>query len=49
VAKHWASIVFPVLVDLSLGNLHYRRTTPIWGAAYVGGLRRTADELLAPE
>lgn len=46
--KHWAGIVFPVLVDLSLGRLHYRETTPMWGAFYLRGMRRKADRLLAP-
>ena len=48
VPKHWAAIVFPVLVDLSVAELHYRQTTPVWGAAYARSLRETADSFLAP-
>lgn len=46
--KHWASVEFPVVVDCSSGELLFYRSTPMWGAAYYGGIRRQVQELFAP-
>lgn len=46
--KHWSMIVFPAIYDRSNGVLHVYEQTPMWGAAYWRGLRRSAQEKLAP-
>ncbi|MBI5928919.1 MAG: hypothetical protein HY862_06400 [Chloroflexi bacterium] len=42
--SHWGSYEFPVVVELSTQKLHYRKSTPIWGAAYYGAIRKQADQ-----
>jgi hypothetical protein len=47
--KHWASIEFPVLVDLSSQSICHYASTPAWGAFYYEGLRNEARRLFWPE
>ena len=43
---HWAANEMRVVFDLATGNLFYFQNTPIWGAAYYGGLRREIERNL---
>lgn len=44
--KRWKAFDFRVLVSGDDGKLHYCRKTPIWGAAYYGGLSDYVDRML---
>jgi hypothetical protein len=46
--KHWAANELPVVVDLSSNTLHYFQRTPMWGAAYYRGFRKTIERYLSP-
>jgi hypothetical protein len=46
--KRWSIIEFPVVVDVSSGELAFYEKTPAWGAAYFRTTRREARDLLAP-
>jgi hypothetical protein len=46
--KHWASAEIPAAVDLSSGTLLKFERTPMWGAAYYRGFRKTIERFLAP-
>jgi hypothetical protein len=46
--KRWSILEFPVVVDLSSGDLVLFEKTPLWGAAYYRTTRREARVLLAP-
>lgn len=43
--KHWAALEFPLLHETKTGRTTCFEGTPIWGAAYYAGLRRTAREI----
>lgn len=45
--KHWSSAEFPIVLDISSGKLYYFQGTPAWGAAYYGGFRQLASELVS--
>ncbi len=42
--SHWGSYEFPVVMELSTQKLHFRKSTPIWGAAYYGMIRKQATQ-----
>lgn len=44
--KHWVAFEFPVLASLQDQKLYYCTRTSIYGAAYYGGFRRFANEML---
>ena len=44
--KHWAAISMPVVYDRADATLHYLERTPVWGAAYYSGMRKTIAEAL---
>ena len=44
--KHWSAAEVPVVYDLTSGALHYFEKTPMWGAAYYNGFRRTIQQML---
>jgi hypothetical protein len=44
--RHWASGEIPVVYDLTQRKLVYFEKTPIWGAAYYRGFRKTIRRLL---
>ncbi|MET0752652.1 MAG: hypothetical protein ABWZ66_04740 [Pyrinomonadaceae bacterium] len=46
--KHWAANEMPVVYSRSQRMLHYFQGTPLWGAAYFNGYRRTILEFLQP-
>jgi hypothetical protein len=46
--RHWAASEIPVVAELNTGKLHYFEKTPLWGAAYYRGFRRTIRQLLGP-
>jgi len=46
--KHFAANEIPVIVDLGTGTLHSFEKTPLWGAAYYRGFRKTIATLLPP-
>lgn len=45
--KHWASGEIPVVFDAKSGTLHSFEKTPVWGAAYYAGFRKTIERYLA--
>ncbi len=45
--RHWGSAEVPVVYDLNSGTLHYFEKTPIWGAAYYAGIRKTIEQMLS--
>jgi hypothetical protein len=47
-AKHFSANEIPVIVDLGTGTLHFFEKTPLWGAAYYRGFRKTIATLLPP-
>jgi hypothetical protein len=47
-AKHWAANEIPVAVDLDRKEVLYFEKTPLWGAAYYRGFRKTIRSLLVP-
>jgi hypothetical protein len=47
--RHWASMEFPVLVELDAKQLRYFGGTPVWGAAYYRGLRTQTKDLFGPK
>jgi hypothetical protein len=44
--RHWASGEIPIVYDETEGKLSYFEKTPIWGAAYYRGFRKTIRQLL---
>ncbi len=44
--KHWASAEIPVVFDASQNRLFYFEKTPLWGAAYYAGFRKTIQRML---
>jgi hypothetical protein len=44
--KHYAGSELRVLADVGARQLHYLRKTPLWGAAYYRGHRKTIAETL---
>ena len=46
--KHVSALEIPVIVELEPRRIHYFEKTPLWGAAYWRGLRKTIQELLPP-
>ena len=44
--RHWASAEIPVVYETGSSTLHYFEKTPLWGAAYHAGFRKTIQELL---
>lgn len=46
--KHMSALEIPVVVELEPRRLQYFEKTPLWGAAYWRGLRKTIQQLLAP-
>jgi hypothetical protein len=46
--KHNASAEIPVVYDLKSNTLYYIEKTPLWGAVYYAGFRKTIQKLLAP-
>ena len=46
--RHFAAFEFPAIVSLSEGRVYHCTRTPLWGAAYYGGFRRFAQEMLQP-
>jgi hypothetical protein len=45
--KHYASVEFPVIFDLSTQHLIFYQGTPVWGAAYYSGYRKEVQHLFA--
>ena len=43
--KHWSSFEFPVVFELSTGQLLFYQSTPAWGAAYYRSFRTEAETL----
>ena len=46
--KHWAANELAVVVALGSNRLHYFERTPLWGAAYYRGFRKTIERFLSP-
>jgi hypothetical protein len=46
--KHWALFELPVVADLATSQLHYYRTTGVWGAAFFSDMRKMVETCLAP-
>jgi hypothetical protein len=46
--KHFAGAEIPAVVELGTRSVHSFEKTPIWGAAYYRGFRKTIKELLTP-
>ena len=46
--KHLSALEIPVIVELEPKRLQYFEKTPLWGAAYWRGLRKTIQQLLPP-
>jgi len=46
--RHVSALEIPVIVELETRRLQYFEKTPLWGAAYWRGLRKTIQELLPP-
>ena len=44
--KHWSAFEMPVVYSRSQRMLYYFQATPLWGAAYFKGFRRTILEFL---
>jgi hypothetical protein len=45
--KHWSAAETQVIYDLGAKKLYYFEKTPLWGAFYYGGQRKTIQRLLA--
>lgn len=45
--KHWSAGEIQVIYDLGAEKLYYFERTPLWGAFYYGGQRKTIKRLLA--
>jgi hypothetical protein len=46
--KHFASVEFPGILDLSSKNLYYYPDTPVWGALYYAGYRQKFYSYFSP-
>jgi hypothetical protein len=44
--KHWAAAEIPVVFDTEKNALVFFEKTPLWGAAYYAGFRRTILQYL---
>jgi len=44
--KHMAAAEIPVVFDMSQNRLFYFEKTPLWGAAYYAGFRKTIQRML---
>ena len=47
--KHFAANEFPVILDMSSGDIHFYPSTPMWGALYYNGFRKEVFELYSPK
>jgi hypothetical protein len=45
-SKHWGSFEMPAVYSRNQRMLHYFQGTPLWGAAYMNGFRRTLLQFL---
>ena len=45
--KHMGGFEFPVIYELGTRRLYYLGRTPVWGAAYINGIRHEAQRLLS--
>jgi hypothetical protein len=46
--KHWGSFEMPAIYSQNQRMLHYFQGTPLWGAAYMNGFRKTLLQFLQP-
>jgi hypothetical protein len=46
--KHWAAMEMPVIIDVNGHIPYYYEQTPMWGALYYAGFRKTIHEILVP-
>lgn len=47
--KRFAAAEFPVVLNLSSGDIYYYPKTPIWGAAYYKGYRKEVADCFSPK